>query len=53
MARAEGIRAILYLAKVQYEDIRLTQEEFQKLKSEGLFEFDQIPALVYEGKTLT
>ena len=39
MGRAEGIRALFWLAKVQYEDIRLSPEEYAKLKSENFLEF--------------
>lgn len=37
--RAECIRMLLNHVKQEFEDIRLTSEEFGKLKAEGKFEF--------------
>src|SRR4051794_10670016 len=48
--RGEAIRALLSLAKVPFEDVRLDYEKFMKLKSEGKFEFGQIPVLENNGK---
>lgn len=50
--RAEPIRMLLNHAKVEFEDIRLTEEDFAKLKREGTvpMEFGQVPVLEYEGK---
>ena len=46
--RAESIRATLSIAKVPFEDVRLSHEEFTKLKEAGKFEFGQMPALELE-----
>ena len=37
--RAEPIRLLLWFIEEEYEDVRLTGEEFGKLKAEGKFEF--------------
>jgi glutathione S-transferase len=47
--RAEGIRMLLNHAKVEFEDVRLSPEDFGKLKNEGKFEFGQVPALEVDG----
>mmetsp|Transcript_32359 Transcript_32359/g.31663 ORF Transcript_32359/g.31663 Transcript_32359/m.31663 type:complete len:100 (-) Transcript_32359:381-680(-) len=48
--RAEAIRMCLTHAKVPFEDIRLTKEEFEKLKTEKELEFGQLPLIEHEGK---
>ena len=50
--RAEPIRMTLTLGKVAFEDIRLSQEEFGKLKQEGKFPLGQVPCLEIDGKML-
>ena len=52
--RAESIRAILSIAKVPFEDVRVPFEEFAKMKEAGKFEFGQMPALELEdGRILS
>jgi glutathione S-transferase len=48
--RAEAIRMMLTYLEAPFEDIRLSFEEFGKLKAEGKFEFGQLPAAEWEGK---
>ena len=50
---AECIRILLDYVKANWEDVRLSREEFQKLKADGKFEFGQVPALEHEGKVYT
>ena len=51
--RAEIIRAILSIAKVPFEDIRVSHEEFYKLRDAGKFELGLLPALELEdGRVL-
>ena len=42
---AEMIRICLSQAKIPFEDIRMSKEEFLKLKAEGKFECKQVPVL--------
>lgn len=51
--RAEPMRMLLWHAKQAFEDVRLSPEDFAKLKGEGKFEFGQVPALEIDGKTYT
>jgi glutathione S-transferase len=51
--RAEPIRLMLTYLEAPFEDIRLSREEFGKLKAEGFFEFGQVPAAEWEGKMYT
>ena len=44
-AAAEAIRMTLWHAKVEFEDIRLSWEEQQKLKAEGKFPAGQVPCM--------
>ena len=48
--RGEPLRMILSYSKTPYEDIRLTHEEFQKMKAEGKFTYGQVPALEMDGE---
>ena len=41
--RAEHIRMALWAAKIAFEDIRLSMEEFAKLKGEGKFPSGAVP----------
>ena len=51
--RAEAIRFLLSAAKVDFENVDYTFEEWGKIKDSGKFEFNQLPALENEGKVLT
>ena len=52
--RAEPIRQALWHAKVDFEDVRIDKEKFQKLKETepDLFEFGQLPVMEDDGKKL-
>ena len=52
-ARAEPIRMILTHAKVPFENIIVTQEEFKKQREEGKLEFGKLPAIEHDGKVYT
>jgi len=49
--RAQIIRSLLNWAKVDWEDVKLTKEEFEKMKAEGNFNesFGSLPILEYKG----
>ena len=47
----EAVRMTLWLAKVPYEDVRLTFEQHSKFKEEGFYPGAQVPVLVHEGVT--
>ena len=47
--RGESIRLFCIYAGLPFEDCRLTQEGFQKLKDEGKLPFGQLPALEVDG----
>jgi glutaredoxin len=49
--KGDAIRALLHIAKVEFEDVRLDKEGFEKLKAEGKFEFNQVPVVEHDGKT--
>ena len=52
--RAEPIRMMLSQAKVEFEDVRLTKEQFAEMKESGNLEFGQLPAFETEdGKFLS
>lgn len=51
--RAESLRLLLWHAKAEFEDVRLTPEEFAKKKEEGVFEWGQVPVLEVDGKSLS
>ena len=52
-ARATVARAILTYAKADWEDKRITHEEWPKMKETDLFEFHQMPILVHNGKKMS
>jgi glutathione S-transferase len=52
-ARAAVARAILTYAKADWEDHRITHEEWGKIKETDLFEFHQMPILEHNGKKLS
>jgi glutathione S-transferase len=49
--RAQIIRALLNWSKVDWEDIKLTKEEFKDMKEKGIFNetFQQLPILEYKN----
>ena len=52
-ARAIIARAILTYAKADWEDKRITHEEWPKMKETDLFEFHQMPILEHNGKKMS
>ena len=48
--KAEAIRMLLNHAKVEFEDCRISKEEFAKMKEEGKLEFGQLPVVEHDGK---
>ena len=48
---AECARLLLYHAKVPFEDIRIPQNEFPKMRNDPLFEFHNLPVLVLSDGT--
>ena len=49
--RAMIIRAILEYSKAKWEDIKVSNEEWPKMKSSSQCEYGQLPVLEYNGKT--
>jgi len=49
--RADPLRLVLHYAKLDFDDILLTQEKFNELKSQGLFPYGQVPILEWDGRT--
>ncbi|KRX07459.1 Thioredoxin-like fold [Pseudocohnilembus persalinus] len=47
--RAEPIRLAFHIGGIQFEDNRISMEEFSKQKNEGAFKFGQIPVLEIDG----
>ena len=48
-AKAEPIRMLLNHAKVEFEDVRMTQEQWPAIKQELNLEFGQVPAVELDG----
>lgn len=48
--RAEVLRLAFWYAKMEYEDIRFSNEEFDELKASGKLPFGQVPVLELDGK---
>ena len=44
---------LLSHVKQEYEDVRLSNEEFTKMKTEGKLEFGQVPAVEWDGVMYT
>ena len=44
------IRAILYYAKVKFSDIKISKEDWKKLKQTGKFECEELPVMEHKGK---
>lgn len=51
--RAEPIRMLLNHAKIEFEDVRYSREEFPEKKAELNLEFGQVPMLEVDGKQYT
>merc|ERR1719223_1474527 len=50
--RAEVSRLLLTLGGVEFEDVRVSREEWGKLKAEGVSPYGQLPFLEVDGKIL-
>jgi glutathione S-transferase len=50
--RAEPMRMALHKYGVQFEDVRLTPEQFGELKTTGKLEYGQVPALELDDGTM-
>ena len=48
--RAIIIRAILYYSKSLFSDVKITKEDWTKLKQTGKFESEELPVIEYKGK---
>ena len=44
------IRAILYYSKVKFSDIKISKEDWKKLKQTGKFECEELPVMEHKGK---
>jgi len=47
--RAEAIRLALFVGEVEFEDVRITEEEFRQRKAEGKYPFGSVPVLEVDG----
>ena len=56
--RAEVARLALYLGDIEFEDLRITREEFQRVKRHGKLDngthipFHQFPVLIIDGTSI-
>ena len=56
--RAEIVRLSLYLGNIEFEDLRITSDEFQRVKSNGQLDngikipFNQLPCLVVDSVSI-
>ena len=50
--RAEMSRMALFIGGIEFEDLRPSREEITKMRTEGIFPFDQFPVLQVDGKTI-
>ena len=48
--RAIIIRAILYYSKINFSDVKITKEDWIKLKQTGKFESEDLPVIEHENK---
>jgi glutathione S-transferase len=48
--KAMIIRAILYYSKVKFKDIKISKEDWKKLKQTGKFECEEMPVMEHSGK---
>ena len=49
-ARAEAIRMLLNHAKVDFDNVYLDKDAFEKLRDDGKLEFGQVPLVEVGGK---
>ena len=50
--RAEAMRMALHRYGVQFEDVRMTREQFGEMKASGKLEYGQVPALELDDGTM-
>ena len=50
--RAEMSRMAVFIGGIEFEDLRPSREEITKMRTEGIFPFDQFPVLQVDGKTI-
>ena len=48
--RALIIRALLYYSNQDFSDVKISSEDWKKLKQSGKFESEDLPVMEYEGK---
>ena len=48
--KAMILRAILYYSKVKFKDIKISKEDWKKLKQSGKFECEDLPVMEHSGK---
>ena len=44
------IRALLYYAQAKFSDVKITKEDWKKLKQTGKFDCEELPVMEYKGK---
>ena len=50
--RAETSRLALFLGGIPFEDVRVTSDEFQKMKATNQLPYNQLPILEIDGKVI-
>ena len=50
--RAEMSRLALFIGGIEFEDVRPSKEEIAKMRTGGIFPFDQFPVLQVDDKTI-
>ena len=51
--RAEPLRLLFHKCKLPWQEVAITKDEWPKVKRSGKFEFDQLPIVEMEGKTMS
>ena len=51
--RAIIIRALLYYSSQNFSDVKISSEDWKKLKQSGKFESEELPVMEYDGKLLS